>query len=97
MTCTAVQQPCRAVTAHIEKHLYHPVLPAHRDQGLAQEIQSVVIAGIRYVVEMAYHLPRGGEYPLLLGRQEIRVAIYPSGETEPFQAGGDLRGYIVVQ
>ena len=77
--------------ADVEERLDTAILAAHRDQGLAQEIQGVVIAGIGYVVEVAHDLPGRGEYALLLGLQEIRIPVDPAGETESLQAGGNVR------
>ena len=88
MTGTAVHQPRRAMTTHIEKGLHAAVLAAHRNQGFAQEIQRVVIAGIGYVVEVAHRLPRRGKYPLLLSFQKIRIPIDPTRETESFEGCG---------
>ena len=89
MTGSAVQQPRRAMPADIEERRHCVVLSAHRDQGLAQEIQRMVIAGFGYVAQVAYHLPRIGEHALLLGFQEFRVPIGPARETESFEADGN--------
>src|SRR5580693_3783338 len=97
MTGTAVQQPRGAMTAHVEKCLYAPVLTAHCDQGFTQKIKRVVVAGVGDVIEVTNHLPGGGKYALLLGFQEIRVPIDPARKAEAFQIGGNLCGQIVMQ
>src|ERR1700722_8624542 len=97
MTGTAVQQARRAVTAHIEKRFHTALLAAQRDQGFTEEIERVVIAGIRYVIEVANHLPGSRKYALLLGFQEIRIPIDPARKAESFQTGGNLCGQVVMQ
>src|SRR5258707_15131176 len=68
--------------ADIEEGLHAEITAAHRDDGLSEKIQRVIVAGIRDVVEVAYDLPRRGEHLLLFSAQEIRVPVYPSGQTE---------------
>ena len=88
---TAVEQPRGTMPAHVEEGFDVAVLAAHRHQGLAEKIQGVVVAGIRYIVEVAHDLPRSGKHALLLGFEEIRIPVDPSGQAESFQVGGNLR------
>ena len=85
------------MAAYVEKRLDAAVLAAHRDQGLAEEIEGMVIAGIGYVVEMAHHLPGSREYPLLLGLEEIGIAVDPPRQTESLEVRGTVRGQVVLQ
>ncbi len=77
------------MAADVEECLDAVILAAHRDQGLAEKIQRVVVAGIRNVVEVADYLPGRRKYPLLLGVEKIRVAVDPARQTEAVQIGGD--------
>src|SRR5450755_1731459 len=82
MSGAAVDEPRCAMPADVEKCFDRGIAPAHRDDGLSEKIQRVVVTGSRDVVEMAYDLPRRGEYLLLFSAQEILVPVYPSGQTE---------------
>jgi hypothetical protein len=97
MTGTAVQQPRRAMAAHVEECLNAEIRSPHSHQRLAQEIKRVVVPWIRYVAEMAYHLPGSRKYALLFGFKKIRIAVDPAGQAEPLQTGGNLCGQVVVQ
>src|SRR5580658_9217625 len=57
----AVEKPGGAMAADVEESLDAVIAPAHRDYGLAQEIQRVVIARSRYVAKVADDLPRRGK------------------------------------
>src|SRR5450631_1888689 len=64
MSRAAVEEPRGAMTADIEKCFDAGITATQRDNGLSEEIQRVVIAGIRDVVEVTYDLPRRGEHLL---------------------------------
>src|SRR6202022_2927023 len=86
--------PRCSVPADVEKCPYAAVLAAHGHQGLAQEVQRVIVARIRDVTQMTYDLPGRGENALLFGFEEIRVAVYPARKTEAV-LGRRLRGRSV--
>src|SRR5258708_30830639 len=84
MSGGAVEKLRGPMAADVEERLDAAAAPANCDNGLAEELQRMVIARVRNVVEMANDLPRCGEHLLLFGAQKIGVPIYPSRQTEVF-------------
>jgi len=76
----AVDQPRTAVAAHVRESADFLVIPADDDHTLAQIFQHLPVAGFRDVAFMADDLRRSAKESLLLGLEEFRVVIEPSGQ-----------------
>ena len=66
--------------AHIREGADYLVIPANDDHTLAQIFQHLPVAGFRDVAFMAGDLRRSAKESLLLGLEEFRVVIEPSGQ-----------------
>jgi hypothetical protein len=63
---------------------------ADRDDGFAEQVETVIVARVRHVVAVTYQLPAGAEDRALLEFEEVGVAIDPRWQTDRGVVG--LRG-----
>ena len=91
---TAVEQPRCAVPAYIEERPDAAVRTAHRHQRFIQEVQRVIVPGVRDVAQMADDLPRRRKDAFFLGFQEIGVTVYPAREAETVEARRARSGLV---
>jgi hypothetical protein len=64
------------------KSAYLAVGAAHGEQGFSEEVERLVIAGVRNFRDMADDLPGGSENPFALEREEFRVPVGPRRQAE---------------
>src|SRR5688572_3649206 len=77
-----VEQPRRAMAAHIVENPYCAVVAAQGKQHLADEVEALVIAGLRNLGYVADDLPRRTEDALPFQREELGIRIRPRGQAE---------------
>src|SRR5581483_904200 len=83
-----IEEPGRAVPASVVKAADLPVLAAQHDDALAEEIERVVVAAARHVVDVTDDLPARTEDELLLELEEFRVAVDPGRQADRIIVGG---------
>ncbi len=91
----AVQQPRRAMQADIVEGPRNPVLAAHHDDAFADEVEAVIVAGVRNVVQMADHLPGRRQHLVLLGFEKAGVGIDPARKATVFVGVGVGHGELL--
>jgi hypothetical protein len=77
-----VEQARRTVPADVIETAQLAILAAHGDDGLAEQVEAVVIADLRNVVAVADQLPAGAKDRALLQLEEIGVVVDPARQTE---------------
>ena len=73
----AVEQAGRAVAADVVKSAYLAIGAAQGEQGFSEDVESLVVAGVRDFRDMADDLPGWAENPFALEREEFRVPVGP--------------------
>jgi hypothetical protein len=68
--------------ADVVERAHHAVVAADDDDRLVEEVEGVIVARLRDVVDMADHLPRRPEHPLGLVSEEFRVMIEPARQAQ---------------
>ena len=76
----AIEQARRAVPADIVKRAHHAVVAADREQHFADEIEALVVAGIRDLRHVADDLPGQGGKRAPARAREIRGRCRPTTE-----------------
>src|SRR6185312_9221403 len=83
-----IEEPGGAVTAGVVKAANLSVIAAQHDDALAEEIEGMVVAAARHVVEVTDDLPARPEDELLLHLEEFRVAVDPGRQADRIVVGG---------
>ena len=78
----AVEQAGRAMPADVMKSAHHAVVAADGKQHFADEVEALVVAGVRNLRDVADDLPRWPEHPLALEREEFRIRVGPGRQAE---------------
>ncbi len=82
MTGWSVDQPRCAMPADIVERPHDAVVAANDDDRLVEEIEGVIVARLRDIVDVADDLPRWSEYALGLVREEFIVVIEPTRQAD---------------
>src|SRR6185436_15795578 len=77
-----VEQARRPMTANVIEAAQLAVLAAHGDDGLAKQVEAVVVANLRNVVAIANQLPAGAKDRALLQLEELGVVVDPTRQSE---------------
>src|SRR3546814_6795428 len=72
-----VEKPRRPVPADIVERAHLPVMAAHGEHQFAEEVERMIITGLRDVVDMADELPGRHEQPFGLQLEELRIEVGP--------------------
>src|SRR5688500_4826016 len=81
-TARPVEQARAAVPADVMESTDGAVAAADGHQHGPDEIQALVVAGVRNVIDVADDLPGRAEYSLPFELQELRVLVGPRGKAE---------------
>src|SRR5689334_8297268 len=84
----AVEQAGGAVAAHVMKSAHLSVVAADGEEHLADEVEALVVAGVRNLGDVTDDLPGRAEDPLALEREEFRVGVRPGGKAEVVGGSG---------
>ena len=66
-----IEQARGAMTAHVVERAHRAVVAAQREQHLADEVETLVVAGLRDLGDVADHLPGRAENAFALEREEF--------------------------
>lgn len=77
-----IEQARGAVPADVMKSADLAVAAAQGEQGLPEDVERLVITGVRDFRDMADDLPGGPENPLALEREEFGVPVGPRRQAE---------------
>src|SRR5262249_27738849 len=69
-----------AVAADVVEAPDLAVVAAQGQHPLAEEVEGLVVARLRDIVQVAHHLPRGAEHRLPFALEEALVGVEPGGQ-----------------
>ena len=82
------------MAADIVKAAHLAVIAAHHDDGLAEEVETVIVPRAGHVADVAHHLPAVAEDGFLLELQELAIMVDPAGQTQICRVGFRRRGRV---
>src|SRR4051812_26983504 len=82
-----VEEPRRAMAADIVEGTDHAVIATQREEHLAHEVETLEVARVRDLGQVADDLPRRAEHAFALELQEFRVEIGPRRQAEVVGGG----------
>src|ERR1700752_4894303 len=82
-----VEQARGAMPADVVEGAHHSVVAAEGKQHLADEVETLVVASLRYFRDVADHLPGGPQHTLAFEREEFGIDVSPCREAEIFHIG----------